>query len=147
MGIDPANRDEMAATATKLVAQLADSLRDHGAELAEGVAHRLARRHAERTRPVAVRPLSMLAAAGRADTVEVRWRHGLIGTLDLCEGRAVLRLPDRTLSFPGQCADAIVAIQRGEAVRANTLPGLDAADGEVVIRRLLREAVVVPTTP
>ena len=58
--------------------------------------------------------------------------------------RVILRLPDRTMSFPESCADALAALQRGGVVDATGLPGLDTADGEVLIRRLLREAVVVP---
>ena len=43
-----------------------------------------------------------------------------------------------------QIADALVEAHRGTTVRGDRLPGLDAADGEVLLRRLLREAVVVP---
>jgi hypothetical protein len=42
------------------------------------------------------------------------------------------------------CADAVAALHRGRAADAATLPGLDRADATVLIRRLLREAVVVP---
>ena len=70
----------------------------------------------------------------------VRWRHGLVATIQRRGGRVLLRLPDRTMSFPESCADAVAALHRGLVVDAGSLPGLDAADGEVVIRRLLREA-------
>jgi hypothetical protein len=56
----------------------------------------------------------------------------------------VLRLPDKVMTFPKSCADAVAALQRGLAVDAASLPGLDKADATVLIRRLLREAVVVP---
>nr|MDP9167800.1 cupin domain-containing protein [Actinomycetota bacterium] len=56
MGIDATNHDEMTATTTKLIAELADTLRDDGTELGEGAATRMARRLADRTRPRAVRP-------------------------------------------------------------------------------------------
>jgi ribosomal protein L16 Arg81 hydroxylase len=144
MGIDLTDRDEMTATATKLIARLTETLRDRSPGLDEGVAARLTRRHAERTRPVAVRPLASLEAAARAATVTVRWRHGLIATVERDAGRVALRLPDRTISFPESCTDALAALHRGTALDATDLPGLDDADGEVVIRRLLREAVVVP---
>ena len=109
-----------------------------------GRAARLSDRHAERTRPVAVRPLATLEAAELAGAISVRWRHGLIGALRHRDGRVVLRLPDRTITFPESCAPAIEALHRGLVADAETLPGLDRADSTVLIRRLLREAVVVP---
>jgi ribosomal protein L16 Arg81 hydroxylase len=144
MGIDPTDRDEMTATATKVIARLTETLRDRSPGLDEDVAAGLTRRHAERTRPVAVRPLAMLAAFERAATITVGWRHGLIATVERDLGRVALHLPDRTISFPETCEDALAALHRGATLSAAELPGLDAADGEVVIRRLLREAVVVP---
>lgn len=144
MGIDQTDRDEMIATATKVIAELTDTLRDHAAEFGEGVATLLARKYSERTRPVAVRPLASLEAAGRAGSIEVRWRRGLVATIERGDGRVRLRLPDRTIEFPGSCAEALDALHRGAVAAAGALPGLDAADGEVVIRRLLREGAVVP---
>ncbi len=151
MGIDATERDEMAATTSKVMAQVVDTVRDRAAELSEGAAARLSDRHAERTRPVAVRPLATLEAAELAGAISVRWRHGLIGALRHRDGRVVLRLPDRTITFPESCAPAIEALHRGLVADAETLPGLDRADSTVLIRRLLREAVVVsaehkPTT-
>jgi ribosomal protein L16 Arg81 hydroxylase len=145
MGIDQTDRDEMIATATKTIAQLTETLRDRTSDLGEGAATRLARRYSERTRPVAVRPLASLEAASSAATIEVRWRRGLVATLEGGDGRVRLRLPDRTVDFPESCAEALAALHRGAVVAARTLPGLDSADGEVVIRRLLREGVVVPS--
>jgi hypothetical protein len=48
------------------------------------------------------------------------------------------------MTFPESCAPAIEALQRGVVADADTLPGLDRADSTVLIRRLLREAVLVP---
>jgi len=56
----------------------------------------------------------------------------------------VLRLPDKVMTFPIACADAVAALHQGTTADAETLPGLDRADATVLIRRLLREAVVVP---
>ena len=144
MGTDPTDRHEMVAAATKIMAELTETLREHASTLSEDVATRLAQRYADRTRPVAVRPLATLRAAERAATTRVRWRHGLVATIDYRDQRVILRLPDRTMSFPESCADALSSLQRGGVVDATGLPGLDTADGEVLIRRLLREAVVVP---
>ncbi|GAB92155.1 cupin domain-containing protein [Gordonia rhizosphera] len=138
MRADPA--DAIAGT----IATAIDVLRERAGEFGTTAATRLATRHARRTRPVAVAPLATLEAIDNltADTA-VRWRHGLHATRHRCGERVELRLPDRTVSFPAVCADALAQIRRGDTVSARTLPGLDAADGEVVIRRLLREAVVI----
>jgi hypothetical protein len=121
-------------------------LRDGASLLGSDAAAEVSRRYVERTRPAAVRPLASLAAADDADTT-VRWRHGLVATMDQSEERVTLRLPDRTMTFPRSCTDAVAALHRGLAADASTLPGLDQADGTVLIRRLLREAVVVPVSP
>ncbi|MCV7282106.1 cupin-like domain-containing protein [Mycolicibacterium flavescens] len=143
LGADPTEADETMATVSKVMAEMVGALRDDASALSAGAAAHLERRHADRTRPVAVRPLATLAAAESA-SVAVRWRHGLIGALDESGDRVVLRLADRTITFPRICGEALVALHRGLAADAEHLPGLDAADGTVLIRRLLREAVVVP---
>ncbi|MGV7921567.1 cupin, partial [Mycobacterium kansasii] len=66
MGIDATNRDEMAATASKIMSQVVDAVRDRAADLGSGAAARLSDRHAASTRPVAVQVLASLDAAERA---------------------------------------------------------------------------------
>ncbi|OBK54812.1 cupin domain-containing protein [Mycobacterium kubicae] len=144
MGIDPADHDEMASLTTKIAAEVVDTLRYRAAEVGDTAAGRLSRRHADRTRPVAVRPLASFAASEQAAATKVTWRHGLIATLAEQDGKLVLRLPDRTITFPVLCAPAVNALHRGVAADADSLPGLDRADATVLIRRLLREAVIVP---
>ncbi len=85
------------------------------------------------------------SSSGRTNIVT--WRRGLVGTLDADSERAVLRLPDRTISFPASCGPALRTLQSGLVADAGSLPGLDAADGAVLIRRLLREATLVPVVP
>jgi ribosomal protein L16 Arg81 hydroxylase len=142
MGADPTDQDEIIATVTKVMAQMVEALRDEASTLSTGAAAELVARHADRTRPVAVRPLASLRAGERADTVTVAWRHGLVGTVDVSGERVVLRLPDKVLSFPASSADAVEALHRGLVADAGSLPGLDRADATVLIRRMLREAVV-----
>ncbi len=144
MGGDPTDRDEIIATVTKVMAEMVDTMRDDASTLSSGAAEKLIQRHADQTRPVAVRPLATLLAGEQADTVRIQWRHGLVATVDRSGGRVGLRLPDKVMSFPASCADAVEALHRGLIVDAATVPGLDRADGAVLIRRLLREAVVVP---
>ena len=144
MGGNPTDQDEIIATVTKVVAEMIDTLRDEASTLSGGAAAQLTQRHAERTRPVSVRPLASLEAAELAGTTTIQWRHGLVATVDTSGGRVVLRLPDRVMTFPASCADAVQALHRGLVAEAGTLPGLDRADATVLIRRLLREAVVMP---
>ncbi|TRW84816.1 cupin [Mycolicibacterium sp. 018/SC-01/001] len=143
MGVDPTDSAETAALATKLLAAMAATVGERADDLADGIAARLARRHADRTRPVPVAPLATLDAAAAADTTPVRWRHGLWATLEETEGRVRLRLLDRTISLPAFCRPALEALLSGGVLDAGTLPGLDDHDGTVLVRRLLREAVVV----
>jgi ribosomal protein L16 Arg81 hydroxylase len=147
MGIDPAEHGTMAAMATKIMTDVAETMRYRAGEITQGAAARLSRRHAERTRPVPIRPLASLAAADRADSAAVVWRRGLVANVDHHADRVVLRLPDRTITFPTQCGLAVDALAHGLRADADSLPGLDHADSAVLIRRLLREAVVVPADP
>ncbi|MGV0642921.1 cupin domain-containing protein [Mycolicibacterium sp. XJ879] len=144
IGIDPANHDEMTAMATKVIFEVADTLRHRATELGESAGVQLSRRHSQRTRPMSVRPLAALAAAEHADVVTVRWRPGLGSTIDRHCGRLLLRLRDKTMTFPNSCALAVEALRGGLIADADSLPGLDRADSTVLIRRLLREGIVIP---
>jgi ribosomal protein L16 Arg81 hydroxylase len=142
LGRDPNNQDEIVATVTKVMAEVVGALRDEAAVVSAGAATQLIYGHAERTRPVAVRPLAAFDASESAGTTRVRWRRGLVAAIKHADGRVVLRLPDKVMTFPMSCADAIAALHRGLAADAATLPSLDSTDATVLIRRLLREAVV-----
>ena len=144
MGAAPTDGDDIIPIVTKVMAQVVERMRDDASALSGGAAAQLARHHTERTRPVAVRPLATLDAAEQAATTRVRWRRGLTATVAHRADRVLLRLPDRVISFPDLCAPAIDALHRGITVDASSVPGLDHADATVLIRRLLREAVVVP---
>ncbi|SEH53064.1 Cupin superfamily protein [Mycolicibacterium rutilum] len=146
LGADPTDPDETMAAVSKVMAEMVGALRDDATPLSAAAAAQLQRRHADRTRPVAVRPLASLAATDRAATTTVRWRHGLIATLEDSGERVVLRLPDKTITFPRSCGDALAALHGGLTADAASLPGLDTADGTVLIRRLLREAVLLPVS-
>ncbi|GAA1633297.1 cupin domain-containing protein [Catellatospora bangladeshensis] len=94
-------------------------------------------------RPAPVRPVAQAAfAAGLTDGDLVRVRPGLRFTC--VDGR--LELPGgRTLTFPAGCQEALAAVLAGPPVRVGELPGLDDTESRLVlVRRLLREAVLVP---
>ncbi|WNG88104.1 cupin domain-containing protein [Mycobacterium sp. ITM-2016-00317] len=146
LGIDPVDGNAMAATAAKVIAQIVTHLRDDATALSTAAADRLTARHGSRTRPEAVRPLQTLRAVEHADTVPVRCRGGLCATVQHgADGRVSIRLADKTITFPALCAPALDEILRGGVTDAGSLPGLDRTDGTVLVRRLLREGVVVPT--
>jgi hypothetical protein len=96
-------------------------------------------------RPAPVAPVAQFAAAAGAgpDTM-VRARPGLRWRLATDGQRATLRLADRSISVPGGCAPALRVALAGDPVRTGDLPGLSGEDAVVLVRRLLREAVLVP---
>jgi len=97
-------------------------------------------------RPEPVRPLAHAAfAADLAPGDVVRLRAGLghrLSTAD--ESGPTLELADRTLTFPAATRPALEALLRGDPLVVGTLPDLDDADQLVLVRRLLREGVLVP---
>ncbi|MBB0991501.1 cupin [Dietzia maris] len=110
----------------------------------------LAGKYLDLTRPAAIRPLATLDAVAALDAdTRLRLREGLHVRVDCTDSAAadadtvVLRLPTKSVTFPAVCASALRAVLEGDPVSAGTLPGLDADDGLVVLRRLLREGVVV----
>ena len=101
-------------------------------------------------RPAPLSPIAQRAAIDRLtpdSTLTVR--RGLSYRVE-AGAQFVLRLPDRDITFPALCAEAVTRVLRGPPVRVGDLPGLDDDhDRLVVARRLLKEAVAVPvaTTP
>ena len=148
IGINPVDTDDVAATTAKDIAQIAGHLRDNSDALSGAAAEQLVARYGSQTRADAVRPLAVLRAVERADTVHVRWRHGLTAALTPePDGRVALSLRDKTIRFPGECLAALQHLMNGSTADAAALPGMDGADGAVLIRRLLREGVLVPSLP
>lgn len=102
-----------------------------------------------RTRPEPIGPLAQLTAAQTltADT-PVRLRPGLRHWIEqdgIEQDDAAVRivLLDRTVTVPMAAADAVKWLLDGTAHQARTLPGLDADAALDVVRRLLREGVLV----
>ena len=56
----------------------------------------------------------------------------------------MLALPGRTITLPGGTEQALRAVLDPHPSTVGGLPGLDEADQLVLVRRLLREGVVVP---
>jgi hypothetical protein len=147
MGSDACDRDETMTTVLSTMAHMVEALRDDAQMLSGPAAQRLSRQFVERTRCAPVRPLASLEAASAADSITVQWRHGLDAGIERSADHIVMRLPDKEMSFPRSCGPALYALRSGVIADADSLAGLDSSDATVLIRRLLREAVVVPVNP
>ncbi|MCW2722103.1 cupin domain-containing protein [Pseudonocardia sp.] len=115
---------------------------------AEAVARRVRRHVWTGGRPEPVRPVAAAAfAEGLAEGDTVRLRVGLHHRLTRNGTTVVLELPDRRIELPAATADAVRALLGGDALVVGGLPGMDGPDQIVLVRRLLREAVLVPADP
>ncbi|GAB7190528.1 hypothetical protein NUM3379_12340 [Kineococcus sp. NUM-3379] len=104
-----------------------------------------------RGRAVPAEPVGALAQDAAARTLGprtlLRPRRGLRVRLVDAAGRTDLVLPDRRVSFPapvGAAVRAAVELPTSAARLAAAGVGIDEADALVVLRRLLRELVLVP---
>ncbi len=113
---------------------------------AEEVAAAVGRHLAGTTRP---RPVSPIAQVAAADALEpghtVAAREGLPHTLRTREdGRLLLGALSKTITLPAPMADALRVLLAGDPVTVGSLPGLDDQERLVLVRRMLREGLVVP---
>ncbi len=97
-------------------------------------------------------PVGPIAAARFAHELTpgdtVRRRHGLRHRVrDTEDGRVALELADRRITLPASTAAALRAVLDGQPRRVGALPELSEADQLVLVRRLLREGVLVACTP
>jgi hypothetical protein len=142
---DPEGRDDVSPSVAKVIALMVDRLRDDATAISATAAARLTAQFASQTRPEAIRPLATMHAAEHVAGVPVRWRRGVVASLDqVADEKVALRLIDKTVTFPSSCSAALQALRSAQVFDAASLPGLDTADASVLIRRLLREGVVVP---
>jgi hypothetical protein len=142
LGIDVSDPSQLAPQLTSVVEALSDWLRTADPD---DVAARLRGRVWPQGRPEPVGPLEQAAALGRldADTV-VRLRRHLPHTLaSRSDGQLSLRLTDRVLTLPASTETALKTLLAGAPVRVGDLPGLDKDDQVVLVRRLLREAILI----
>ncbi|GAA1054053.1 JmjC domain-containing protein [Dietzia natronolimnaea] len=150
LGLAPVDAASTAEHTREVLEVLARLIAEKQDQLSDLAGDALATQYLDLTRPAPVRPLATLDAVATLDPeTRVRWRDGLHGRVDYdgSDGgnldTVVLKLPTKSISFPAVCAPALHTVLEGAPVSAGTLPGLDAADGLVVLRRLLREAVLV----
>jgi lysine-specific demethylase/histidyl-hydroxylase NO66 len=142
LGVDLADPEQVAPDLTATVEALTQWLA--AADPAD-VAARVRRRAWTSARPEPIGPVAQARSVSTVDVhMRVRLRGWLRCALRSTEDRVVLELPDRTLSLPAATEPAVKALLSGEEATVGELPGLDAADQVTLVRRLLREAVVVP---
>ncbi|MBO3103984.1 cupin domain-containing protein [Cellulomonas fengjieae] len=146
LGIDVGDPDQLRPIVEQTVSDLVAAL-STADDLAGLSAGRLGARFGRDTRPEPVAPLATLSAiTALSEATAVRWRHGYGGRIDLADGRVRLTARGTTLSMPVEAAPALEVLRAGHPITVGALPGLDLASALVVVRRLLREGVVV-TSP
>jgi len=99
------------------------------------------------TRPAPLAPLAQ-AAFARALTTEsaVRLRERLQLVLGEAGDQVVVQLADRRIALPVAAAPALEVLVAGGPVAVGDLPGLEPEERLVLVRRLLREGVLVPAS-
>ena len=147
LGIDAADPAALAPHVEAVAARLAETLAAPDPQRTERAARGLRRRVWNGNRPEAVAPLAQAAAATAADpSTVVRLRRGLHHRLRPAgpDDPVVLELPDRTLTLPAGTREACERLLDGRPAAGGDLPGLAPDDGAVVVRRLLKEGVLIP---
>jgi cupin superfamily protein len=97
-----------------------------------------------RTRPEPVGPLAQLAAAAGLDAAtRVRLRAGTRLRVQPATDHVRIVLLDRTISLPASNAAAVKVALSGEQFTPAELPGLEPNDQLTLVRRLLREGLLV----
>lgn len=141
LGVDLTDAGQLEEVVTRTVARLTEALAsaDAGA-----VSRALSSRFERSVRPEPVAPLAAVAAAAAltAETV-VRWRAGVRVRLEDAGERVRIVTPGVTLGLPVEARAALEALAQGRPITVGQLPGVDADSAVVVVRRLLREGLVV----
>lgn len=109
------------------------------------VAAAVGRHLADRTRPQPLSPLAQVEAAqslGPDDAVVVR--RGLRWSLRPAGDRITLVLSGRSLTLPASVEIGLRDVLSGGVVTVRQVPDLDLDDAVTLVRRLLREGLVVP---
>ncbi len=142
LGLDVADPDALAPHLDTVRDALVAAL---GRVSAAAVARRVRGRVWNGTRPEPVRPVAAAAFAdGLAPGDTVRARIGLGHHVVERGEHVVLELADREIALPAAIAPALRALLGGPAWVVGSLPDMDEADQLVLVRRLLREGVLVP---
>jgi bifunctional lysine-specific demethylase and histidyl-hydroxylase NO66 len=142
LGIDVADASALTPDLDTTIEAMVAGLRRVSAA---DVARRVRGRVWGSTRATPLSPLRQAAAtAAVGNDTTVQRRGALRYTIDTSGDSVVVLLPDRTVALPKSTKPALEALLSGEPVAVGALPNLDADEQVVLVRRLLREGVVVP---
>ena len=143
LGIDVGDPDQLRPVVEQTVTDLVTALTTT-TDPAGLAARRLGARFGRDTRPEPVAPLATLSAlTALSEDTAVRWRDGLRGRVEIVGDKVRLTARRTVLTLPAEAAPALHALRTGDPTTVGALPGLDLASALVVVRRLLREGVVV----
>jgi lysine-specific demethylase/histidyl-hydroxylase NO66 len=141
-GLDVADPDALAPHLDAVRRALATAL---DGVPAEAVARRVRGRVWSGGRPEPVGPVAVTAFADGLSTGDaVRRRTGLRHRVRTEDGQVVLELPDRELTLPAGSGAALDTVLGGGVAVVGGFPDMDTADQVELVRRLLREGVLVP---
>jgi hypothetical protein len=142
LGLDVADPEALAPHLDAVRSALAAAL---ARVPAESVARRVRRQVWTGGRPEPVGVVAGMAFVdGLAPGDVVRRRVGLSHRLRSGGEKVVLELPDREVAFPAFTEPALRALLGETPAAVGNLPGMDEEDQVVLVRRLLREGVLVP---
>ncbi len=145
LGVDVADPAALAPHVEAVATRMVGNLRDVSGRT-EQVTRQVRRRVWTGNRPEPVPPLAQAAAVAAVDaTTVVRARRGLCHRVVDSEAGCRLELPDRVLDLSTDAEPAVRALVAGPGAVVGDLPGLDPADAAVLVARLLREGVVIPS--
>lgn len=144
LGFNPGDPAQLAPELEKVVALFTDHLH---AATPDDLAARLRRRTWSGNRPAPLAPLAHAQAIADLKLgTTLQRRPGL--NHHLTPGTPVrLHLPDRTITFPPEAAEALATALTGAPFAVGDLPNLSPEDQLVLTRRLMTEAVLVATSP
>jgi len=148
MGVELADpavlADAIRVAATRLATLAAGVADEHLDDIARRVRADLVRN----TRPQPVAPLAQLGAleSVTAETPLIV-RPDLRSELRRTGDKVTLAFLGTGVTWPGYCGDALAHVVTGSAFTAGELPGLSDEDQLTLVRRLLREGIVVPIEP
>lgn len=146
LGAGGADAEMLGPDIAETVRALSTALQRPG--VARAVAERVGARVRTSIRPEPVEPLAALDAVGEVSgATVVRWRHGIPTRLTTGTNTVTLRLDGASVSFPREAESALTTLRNGGPVATSDLPGLDLDSAIVVVRRLLREAVLTVVFP
>ncbi|MDF2443018.1 MAG: hypothetical protein JWR01_1221, partial [Subtercola sp.] len=150
LGLDFGDAEQVRPIVEQVLSSLQAALaapddRHAAARRVEAVASALSRRLAADTRPEPVSPLATVETlASLGSHTVVRLRRSLRARLEVAGEKVRIVAGSKVLTLPAEAGPALERLLAGAPTAVGELPGLDAGSAIVVVRRLLREGVVVP---